>query len=274
MLPRSRACSATEEAGPAVRKPRPYRRAGFFFSCSAWFILHSLPPLVSARTISNPARSTDDIPPAPPSHIQARDWPDDSGAHIVVTWVLSEEDQAVFVALGASTVAAARGPVSVYRRAGILGYRIYRTGEDGVPVLAGEVGARVARFDDSGVENNMLFIYEVRSFDQGHEVGPRLEPGSTEDMARRARAIDNLAQPVDAAGEPIRGWFNRTDSKVGLDDFFIFADHFGVVDGELNFADEFDLNGDFRIDFDDFFIFTDNFGKTIANFDQISGDDG
>ena len=62
-------------------------------------------------------------------------------------------------------------------------------------------------------------------------------------------------------------------TKIGLDDFFIFAVHFGVVDGELNFADEFDLNGDFRIDFDDFFIFTDNFGRTIANFDQISGDD-
>ena len=271
MLLRFRACSATEAVGPAVRKPRLYRRAGFFFVCSTWFILFTQP--ANARTISEPVRSTDDIPPQPPSLIQARDQPDDTGGHIVVTWLLSEDDQPVFVALGASTVATARGPISVYRRPGIFGYRIYRINEDGASVLAGEVGPRVSRFDDTGVENNVSFLYEVRSFDQGHEVGPLLEPGSTEDMARRVRAIDNLALPLDAAGEPIRGWFNRTDNRVGLDDFFIFADHFGVVDGELNFADEFDLNGDLRIDFDDFFIFTDNFGKTIANFDQISGGD-
>ena len=242
---------------------------GFFFVCTA-LLIAQWTPIAGARTISDPVASTDDIPPAPPSHVQARDRPDDAGGHIIVTWLPSVDDVPVFVGTGATVIPAARGPGSFYRRSGIHGYRIYRTGEgEEQPVLAGEVGPLEVQFVDSAVEDNRSFVYEVRSFDEGHEVGPTLEPGSTADLARRARAVDNLTIPVDADGEPIRGWFNRVDDKVGLDDFFIFADHFGVVEGELTFADEFDLNGDFRIDFDDFFIFTDNFGKTVANFDQI-----
>ncbi len=232
------------------------------------------PQAGATRVISAVVSSTDDIPPAPPSHIQAADRPDDSGGHVVVTWVLSPDDRIVFVAFGSGSVVTAAGPASVFRRRGISDYSIYRLLVGGVATLIGEVAAGTDRFVDGSAPDNVALRYEVRSFDDAHETAPELVPGSPEDLARTAVALDNAAQPVDENGLVVQGWFNRTDNKVGLDDFFLFADRFGRIEGEISFDARFDLDGNARIDFEDFFIFSDNFGKTVANFDEISGESG
>jgi hypothetical protein len=75
--------------------------------------------------------------------------------------------------------------------------------------------------------------------------------------------------PEDDGGEPVFGWFTRDEDKVGFNDFFAFADHFGRSSADANFDAAFDIdpidapNG--AVDFDDFFLFADNFGKSVAN---------
>lgn len=86
---------------------------------------------------------------------------------------------------------------------------------------------------------------------------------------------DVVLAPVDADGEPILGWFTfgTSDTSVGFDDFFLFADNFGTVEGDETFDPIFDIapadepNG--AVDFDDFFRFADDFGKPVANADEI-----
>ena len=75
--------------------------------------------------------------------------------------------------------------------------------------------------------------------------------------------------PVTAGDEPVFGWFTRTEDQVGFNDFFAFADNFGVNNSDPTFDASFDIaptaapNG--AIDFDDFFLFADNFGRVVAN---------
>ncbi len=50
------------------------------------------------------------------------------------------------------------------------------------------------------------------------------------------------------------------DGVVGFDDFFLFADNFGLMEGNPSFNPLFDFNGNGAVDFDDFFVMADNFG--------------
>jgi hypothetical protein len=59
---------------------------------------------------------------------------------------------------------------------------------------------------------------------------------------------------------PLPGDFDN-DRAVGFDDFFTFADHFGIRSDEPLFDAAYDLNADGSIDFDDFFQFADYFGQ-------------
>ncbi len=75
--------------------------------------------------------------------------------------------------------------------------------------------------------------------------------------------------PEDDGGESVFGWFTRDEDKVGFNDFFAFADHFGRSSADANFDAAYDIdpidapNG--AVDFDDFFLFASNFGKSVAN---------
>ncbi|MDA0335845.1 MAG: choice-of-anchor D domain-containing protein [bacterium] len=97
--------------------------------------------------------------------------------------------------------------------------------------------------------------------------------GGTESFADET--ADVVLQPVDASGEPILGWFTfgSAGTQVGFDDFFLFADHFGVADSDPSFEAIYDIapadepNG--IVDFDDFFRFADDFGKQVANGQEI-----
>ena len=51
--------------------------------------------------------------------------------------------------------------------------------------------------------------------------------------------------------------------KVDFDDFFLFADVFGLTNENTGFDARFDLNGNKFIDLDDFFLFADDFGRAV-----------
>ena len=59
------------------------------------------------------------------------------------------------------------------------------------------------------------------------------------------------------------GDFNG-DGSVSFDDFFLFADQFGLGEGDTGYDSLYDLDGSLRIDFGDFFTFADVFGTVYA----------
>jgi len=77
--------------------------------------------------------------------------------------------------------------------------------------------------------------------------------------------IVRVTQPLGEDGTPILGWFTREGDTVDFDDFFLFADHFGLNEGDDGYDSMFDIVATGTIDFDDFFRFADDFGKGVAN---------
>jgi hypothetical protein len=59
------------------------------------------------------------------------------------------------------------------------------------------------------------------------------------------------------------------DNSVGFDDFFIFADFFGLTAADAAFDPAFDLNPNNRIDLDDFFVFADYFGRGVNSASRV-----
>jgi hypothetical protein len=222
-------------------------------------------------TVSEEAAGSDDLPPAPASHLQALDRPADQGGHIVLSWVLSPDDRIHFGTMVPGPYEPTSGQPVVFGRRGIEGYRVYRSAEAGAPQLLGVVAAGVDTYLDAGARDGVPYRYEVRAYDASHETAMALAPGSAEDAARTARARDDRNQPRDAAGRPVLGWYDRSNATVGLDDFFLFADHFGRVEGEIGFDPQYDLDGDRRVGFADFFVFADHFGAVVANFAEMAG---
>lgn len=66
---------------------------------------------------------------------------------------------------------------------------------------------------------------------------------------------------LDSNGNEIFGDFDG-DGAVKFEDFFLFADNFGLTSASPNWDPDFDLDGDEAVKFEDFFIFADNFGRT------------
>ena len=65
------------------------------------------------------------------------------------------------------------------------------------------------------------------------------------------------------------GWFTRQGDRVGLTDFFLFADHFGLSEGEDDYDSRFDIVANGIVDLLDFFRFADDFGTLVANAAEI-----
>ena len=137
---------------------------------------------------------------------------------------------------------------------GVYGYSIYRraAGEDEFAKI-GQVDAGVASFVDETALNGVRYAYQVRPYDQDNE------PAAT--VEQTAMAVRNIA--FDSEGRAILGLFGA-DSQIGFDDFFIFADHFGLTAEDAGFDPAFDLAPNAMIDFDDFFVFADNFNRSTA----------
>ncbi|MFA6110128.1 MAG: hypothetical protein WDA75_15275 [Candidatus Latescibacterota bacterium] len=89
--------------------------------------------------------------------------------------------------------------------------------------------------------------------------------------ASAATETSLLVRPIGVDGRPILGWFTREGTSVGFDDFFLFADHFGLSEGAVAYDPIFDIIVNETIDFEDFFRFADDFGKVVTNADAVTG---
>ena len=204
----------------------------------------------SAITVTEePVRAIDNIAPEAVPSLRVLDAPNDEGSRIVLTWTLSPSDR-----LLQGVVAEAIGPATTEPVVGVRGYGIYRraAGEDEF-VLVAQVDAGVASFVDATALNGVRYTYQVRPYDADNETGSELE--------QTALAVRNRV--VDSEGRAFFGLFGA-DNRVGFDDFFIFADHFGLTAEDVGFDPAFDLAPSAAIDFDDFFVFADHFGRSTA----------
>jgi hypothetical protein len=204
----------------------------------------------SVKTISAEAvRDIDNIAPDAVSFIRAIDTPNDAGSSITVNWGKSVSDVAI-----TQTVANAVGANgNTFSTQGVMGYNIYRAlGNDGELQLVGKANAGETSFTDFTALNGVRYSYEVVPYDNDNE--------ATTELTSSAMAIRNRV--IDRNGQVIVGLFGA-DNKVGFDDFFMFADHFGLKAVETNYEPAFDLNQDSQINFTDFFIFADNFGRSV-----------
>ena len=206
--------------------------------------------LTSAMTVTEePVRAIDDIAPLAVPSLSVLDAPNDEGSRIVLTWTLSPSDQ-----LLQDVVALAIGPAAVESVSGVHGYGVYRraVGEDEF-VRVGQVAAGVTSFVDETALNGVRYTYQVRPFDLDNE--------PVSDIEQTAMAVRNSV--LDSEGRALYGLFGA-DNRIGFDDFFIFADNFGLTAEDAGFDPAFDLSPSAAIDFDDFFVFADNFGRSTA----------
>jgi hypothetical protein len=194
-------------------------------------------------------RAIDNIAPDAVPFVRANDTPGDAGSHISLVWTKSPSDQ--FVARSAGAV----GPVASDMVAGVKGYNIYRkVGANGEYALIAKANSGATSFVDQAALNGVRYTYQVNPYDDDNE--------TTSELERTAMAIRNNV--VDKNGKVVYGLFGM-DNRVGFDDFFIFADNFGLSAADVAFEPAFDLapSASPKIDFDDFFVFADNFGRGI-----------
>jgi hypothetical protein len=203
--------------------------------------------LSNLRGTAEPVRAIDNIAPQAVSFLQAIDTPNDVGGSVTVQWAKSADDQLLTVVNSPAV-----GPNNLYQTPGVAGYNIYRKVNDGAFQLVGKAGAGETSYTDDTVFNGVRYTYSVAPYDTDNE--------SVTELENSAMAIRNNA--VAADGTPVLGLFGA-DNRVDYDDFFIFADHFGLAAGAEAFEPAFDLSPNNQIDFDDFFVFADYFGKTI-----------
>ena len=203
------------------------------------------------RGTVEPVRAIDNIAPQAVEFLQAIDTPNDFGGSVTVQWAKSADDQ-VLTIVNPQAV----GTSNVFTTAGVTGYNVYRKVNDGAFQLVGKAGSGETSYTDQTVFNGVRYTYTVSPYDLDNEAGTALE--------NSAMAVRNNA--VAADGTPVLGLFGA-DAHVGYDDFFIFADHFGLSAGAEAYEPAFDLSPNNQIDYDDFFVFADNFGKAI----QVAG---
>ena len=196
-----------------------------------------------------PVAAVDNIAPLAVPSFSVLDAPNDEGSRIVLTWTLSPSDQVL-----QDVVPGAVGPLGAEPVVGVYGYNIYRraASEDEFAMIA-QVDAGVTSFVDETALNGVRYTYQVRPYDLDNETGSEIE--------QTAMAVRNIA--VDSEGRTIYGLFG-TDNRIGFDDFFIFADSFGLTAEDTGFDPAFDLSPNATIDFEDFFVFADNFGRSTA----------
>jgi hypothetical protein len=206
----------------------------------------------SLTQTAEPVRAIDNIAPAAVPYVRALDTPSDAGSSITLKWTKSEDDR--MLPRSASN-AVGLGTVSDMV-AGVKGYNVYRkVGATGEFTLVGKASSGETSFVDQTALNGVRYTYTVAPYDEDNV--------TTTEMERTAMAIRNNV--VDKNGKVVFGLYGA-DNQVGFDDFFIFADNFGLTAADETFEPAFDLApsaGTPKVDFDDFFVFADNFGRGI-----------
>ena len=199
------------------------------------------------RTVDAVA-ATDDLPPAPVPFLRVLDTPGDGGGSITVQWSRSVDDRMITM-----SVPRAVGANNVFATPGVQGYKISRRIGDGPWQLVAEAPAGATSFDDETALNGVRYVYKVEAYD--------LDNQTPSEIIGSAMAVRNNV--VDSDGNPVIGLFG-VDSRVDFDDFFIFADHFGLTAEDEMFDSAFDLVANNAVDLADFFAFAANFGKEVA----------
>ena len=206
----------------------------------------------SVRVLSaDVVRAIDNIAPEAVTFVKAVDTPSDQGGSVTVSWNRSQSDRVI-----STTVAQAVGlSGNTFTQQGVQGYNVYRKIGDEDFVLVGKVGPGETSFADVSAFNGVRYTYEVRPFDSDNEAAGAQDGA----MAFRNRVLD-------ANGQVVLGLFGQ-DNSVDFDDFFIFADHFGLTKEDAKYEAAFDLNtagaSKDKVDFDDFFVFADFFGRSV-----------
>ena len=209
--------------------------------------------LSSIRETAAAVRSVDNIAPAAVPFIRTTDTPADIGGSITVQWTKSVDDRML-----TTTVSQAVGEANTYTSLGVEGYNIHRRIGDGAWQMVGSAQAGATTFEDATVANGVRYTYKVEPFDTDNL--------TTTELFRSAMAIRNNV--VDIDGNRIVGLFG-SNNKVDFDDFFIFADHFGMnVENDM-YDSAFDIVPNNAIDLDDFFAFADNFGREVAGIGKV-----
>jgi hypothetical protein len=208
---------------------------------------------VSQMVRTEPIRAIDNIAPAAVQQLRAVDTPSDAGGSISVTWQKSIDDRML-----TQNTAQALGANSTSLVQGVAGYNIYRKVADGDLEVVGTASAGESTFTDNSVFNALRYTYAVSPFDTDNVAPAELE--------RTSMAIRNNVK--DVSGNFVMGLFGA-DNSVGFDDFFIFADFFGLTAADAAFDPAFDLNPNNRIDLDDFFVFADYFGRGVNSASRV-----
>ena len=194
-------------------------------------------------------KAIDNIPPASVKRIKAVDTPDDQGGSVTVTWTRSLDDKLV------SSI----GPNgTVYQASGVASYNVYRKAPGAEYVLVGKAAPGESMLIDDTAFTGIRYVYTVKAADLDNEVDSKVE--------QVAVAVRNDA--VDEAGQPILGLFGQ-DNRVGVDDFFLFTDMYGLTSADDAFDAAFDLDQDGKVNLGDFFVFVEYFGKTTGGAAKI-----
>jgi|SaaInl4_150m_RNA_FD_contig_101_98338_length_6634_multi_13_in_0_out_0_1 hypothetical protein len=209
--------------------------------------------LLSQIRLSETTEAIDNIAPAAVPFMQVMDTQNDAGGSITVKWAKSADDKML-----TTTVPNAVGDMHTYTTVGVEGYNVSRKLGDAAWQLVGQAGAGETSFEDATVFNGVRYSYKVEARDADNV--------ATSEFEKSAMAIRNNV--VDVDGNRIAGLFGA-DSRVDYDDFFIFADHFGLTAGSETFDAAFDLSPNNTVDFDDFFVFADNFGREMVGVGKV-----
>jgi hypothetical protein len=187
--------------------------------------------LISAMTVGT-GGAVDNIAPAPPADLRAMDNPDDEGGAVLLTWSLSPDDQLI------SSTSDLSGRVSeIY---GVTGYEIWRDGEAVAVVDKG-----LTSYVDVTDVDNQVFEYLIKALDYSNAV--EAEAGA------QGRAAINIGVPI--------GDFT-SDNAVGLADFVLFVDHYGLTSEDPTWDALYDLDPDDVVGLSDFVAFVDHYGET------------
>ena len=198
---------------------------------------------------SSSVAGRDELPPDPPLEVRAEKKED----QVEVSWQLSVTGQGgLWYPLGNQMV---------YRPL-VKGYRIFRSQDDGFFEEVGRAEAEETSFMAALPEETGTYRYKVVAEDGENFSEMTIVPGSEADDLRSV--VIGPGVPVDEEGVPVQGLFGE-DLQVGFDDFFLFADNFGIGAGMPGFDARYDMDGSGMVDFDDFFIFADNFGRVAVS---------
>ena len=199
--------------------------------------------MVSARTLTEePAGAVDNIPPAAVTEPKG----EMEDGNIALSWTASADDKVVgFVSYRGHAVSIP----------GVASYNVWRSVDDGEMEMVGSAESGATSFVDENVpEGASMVVYRVDAADLDNQVPSEIFPVTVTGYVKFTDADGNLIYVVDLSP-------GRTDFTPGFQDFVALAGAFGSNDGDANYVEQADTNGDGVVDFADFVNFAGTFGK-------------